>query len=179
MRVGTAACSDSGVYRAHVSDFQLYRDAVHDFGHMVGGGAELRGDAGEVPEKAIRLFSVIDAVAIELIRDDDDDTGLLPEFKQRGHDFVGMPRCPVDFIGIQIREILEEKDGVFKSLCAELRDVRRALDRRVALVFAALLVLRDARSSVGIPRCRVHRRDVVQRAGELRMQPLRELLRIF
>ena len=62
---------------------------------------------------------------------------------------------------------------------AELRDVRRTLERRVAAARAALLMLRDARGSVGIPRCRVHRRDIVKRAPKLRVQTLRKLLRIF
>lgn len=33
---------------ANVSGFQLYRDAIDDFGHLVGGGAELCGEPGEV-----------------------------------------------------------------------------------------------------------------------------------
>lgn len=32
----------------NVSGFQLYRDAVDNFGHLVGGGAELCSEPGEV-----------------------------------------------------------------------------------------------------------------------------------
>ena len=35
---------------AAVSGFQLYRDAVNDFGHLVGGGAERRGEVGEIAQ---------------------------------------------------------------------------------------------------------------------------------
>ena len=164
---------------AAVSGFQLYRDAVNDFGHLVGGGAERRGEVGEIAQKAVGLWPVVDAVAVELVGNDDERTGLLPQLEQRGHDLVRMARRPVDFIGIQIREILEEEDGVVQGLRAELRDVRRALDRRVAAARATLLVLRDARGSVSVPRGGVHRRDVVKRPAELGMQALRKLLRIF
>ena len=164
---------------ANVSGFQLYRDTVDNFGHLVGGGAERRGEPGETAQKAVGLRRVGDTVTVNLIGDDDERASLLRELKQRGHDFVGMAQRPVDFIGIQIREILEEENGVFKGLRAELRDVRRALERRVAAARATLLVLRDARGGVSVPRGGVHRRDVVKRPAKLGMQALRELLRIF
>ncbi len=40
---------------ANVSGFQLYRDAVDDFGHLIGCVAERRSDAGEIAQKAVGL----------------------------------------------------------------------------------------------------------------------------